>query len=94
MAGALYVVLLLVASVRGIYVPVKLFFVPGNLAAGAARSLAGFLPRFLGVLLAITGVAWVVSSVGFFALPTPSAQRFAAMIMPVLTGELVVICGC
>jgi hypothetical protein len=50
-----------------------------------------FLPRFLGVLLAINGVSYIVSSVSFFMLPTQSAARIANAILPAAAGEVVVM---
>jgi Domain of unknown function (DUF4386) len=49
---------------------------------GALVYRSRFLPRFLGVLLPLSGVAWVVSGVSFFMLPTPSAQRIANVSSP------------
>jgi Ca2+/Na+ antiporter len=51
---------------------------------------SGFLPKFLGVLLIITGIAYVVSSVTAIAFPeyAGTIQKFA---MPLYFGEFIVV---
>lgn len=69
----------------------RIFWALWLLAFAALVQRSRFLPRFLAVLLVISGVSYIVSSVCFFMLQTQAAQGVANAILPAAAGELVVM---
>jgi Domain of unknown function (DUF4386) len=49
---------------------------------------SGFFPRFLGVLMAVAGLSYVVISLATILSPSVAAALFPAILLPAFVGEL------
>src|SRR5690606_36307397 len=64
------------------------FFGFGCVALGWLVYRSGFLPRTLGVLLAIAGICYLVASFANFLHPSLAATLFPAIMLPAFVAEL------
>lgn len=63
------------------------FFAFACLALGYLVFRSGFLPKTIGVLLAIAGVCYLISSFSWFLAPTFAARLFPALFVPIFVAE-------
>lgn len=64
------------------------FFGFACLALGYLIYRSGYLPKAIGVLMAIAGLGYLVNSFGLFLDPAFAARLFPAILMPALVAEL------
>jgi Domain of unknown function (DUF4386) len=92
-AGLLYLLVAITCAFSIMYIP-STFVVPGNATATAGRIAAslvfksGFLPRFLGVLLIVAGLAYLASSFTLLLFPNQGRAISQLMLVPEGIGEL------
>ncbi len=70
------------------YTIALLFFAFACLSLGYLIYRSGYLPKFLGVLMALAGVCYLLNSLTHFLAPALSAQLFAVLFLPILVAEL------
>lgn len=70
------------------YAIALVFFAFACLAAGRLIGRSGFLPGWLGALLAIAGVCYLAASFGHFLAPTLAGRFSAALLLPCFVAEL------
>jgi Domain of unknown function (DUF4386) len=64
-----------------------IFFGVACLARGVLIYRSGFLPKFLGVLMFVAGLAYLVNSVALLVAPSIATMLFPAILLPPLVGE-------
>ena len=65
-----------------------IFFGVACLIRGALIARSGVLPRLLGVLLAVAGLAYLVNSFALLLAPDLARLLFPAVLLPAFVGEL------
>ena len=65
-----------------------LFFGMTCVARGYLIYLSGYLPRVLGVLLALAGISYLVNSFALLLSPSLASMLFPAVLLPAFIGEL------
>ena len=58
------------------------------IATGTLIYRSGFLPRALGILMAVAGICYLVNSFAVFVLPDLATHLFPYILLPCLIGEL------
>jgi hypothetical protein len=66
-----------------------IFFGFGSLILGYLVYKSGYLPRFIGILMAIAGICYLVNSFAIILLPGLSAKLFPAILLPSFIAELI-----
>jgi hypothetical protein len=66
-----------------------IFFGFGSLILGYLVYKSGYLPRFIGILMAIAGMCYLVNSFALILLPGISAKLFPAILLPSFIAELI-----
>ena len=69
------------------YTIALLFFAFACLALGYLIYRSGYLPKFLGVLMAIAGLCYLLNSLTHFLAPALSARLFAVLFLPIFVAE-------
>jgi hypothetical protein len=64
-----------------------IFFGVACLARGVLIYHSGFFPKFLGVLIFVAGIAYLVNSFALIVAPNVAALLFPAILLPPLVGE-------
>lgn len=65
-----------------------IFFGCSCLALGYLSFVSGFLPKALGVLMAIAGVCYLINSYAVILSPAAAAILFPTILLPAFVGEL------
>lgn len=65
-----------------------IFFGLACLARGYLLYVSGYVPRALGVLLGLAGIAYLLNSFALLLSPTLASMLFPAVLLPSLVGEL------
>ncbi len=65
-----------------------IFFALACLLRGYLIVKSGFFPAFIGVMLALAGVCYLINSLALLLAPEMAAQLFPWIMLPVLAGEL------
>jgi hypothetical protein len=88
-AGQLHAVALLALKLHGDgYNIGLLFFGFACLSLGYLVFRSGFLPRTIGVLMAIAGVCYLINSLSQFLAPAFASTLFPALFVPIFVAEL------
>jgi len=66
-----------------------IFFGFGSLILGYLVYKSGYLPRFIGILMAIAGMCYIINSFVLILLPGISAKLFPAILLPSFMAELI-----
>jgi hypothetical protein len=66
-----------------------IFFGFGSLILGYLVYKSGYLPRFIGILMAIAGICYLVNSFAIILSPGISAKLFPAILLPSFIAELI-----
>jgi hypothetical protein len=66
-----------------------IFFGFGSLVLGYLVYKSGYLPRFIGILMAIAGMCYLVNSFALILSPKLSAMLFPAILLPSFIAELI-----
>ena len=65
-----------------------IFFGVGCLVRGYLIFASGYLPKFLGVLMALAGLSYLINSIVLLLAPSLAAVLFPAVLLPAFVGEL------
>lgn len=65
------------------------FFGFGSLILGYLVYKSGYLPRFIGILMAIAGLCYLINSFALILLPEFAARLFPAILLPSFIAELI-----
>lgn len=64
-----------------------IFFGVACLARGVLLYQSQYFPKFLGVLIGVAGIAYLINSVALIVVPSIAAALFPAILLPPLVGE-------